>query len=568
MNRWDGSGICYCEHCVANFKAATGLDLPRADDRQDPAYRPYLAWRQQRLLELWHGWDAAVRKINADSRVIPNIGGGAVNTLDLKNYGAAPMLVADYQARHGVMPPWGNGKTVKEFRAVLGHKPVAGMFGVGMEENYRWKDSVQSGPEIRIWALDGIANGARPWFGKFGGTLYDQRWLEVVEKLYQWHRGVERYLRYETPLARVALVYSPQTAWFYADRPGTKLEDFTLGWYQALVESRIPFEMVHDRLLDATSLARFKTLILPNTAALSDTQCDQLRAFVKNGGSLIATFESSLYDEVGVRRKNFGLADLLGVNWTGGVEGPMRNSYLRLERNAADEQMFLHGLEDTSRIINGVWRLEVEPRETFAPTPLTLIPSYPDLPMEKVYPRQPKTNIAGVYLREIKVGLAVPSEPSVGTAGTGLRSETTARQASRPASRVVYFPWDIDRTFWEVSCVDHLKLLRNAVEWATNEEPMVEVTGPGFVEVTAWRNQDAIVIHLVNLTNPMAMKGPYRDFIPVGEQKVRVRLPDGLRVRKAHLLVSGKTPPIGQRGLEVTVTIPALHDHEVVALDI
>ena len=35
--------------------------------------------------------------------------------------------------------------------------------------------------------------------------------------------------------------------------------------------------------------------------------------------------------------------------------------------------------------------------------------------------------------------------------------------------RVVYFPWDIDRTFWEVLAVDHGKLLRNAVDWAANE---------------------------------------------------------------------------------------------------
>ena len=58
------------------------------------------------------------------------------------------------------------------------------------------------------------------------------------------------------------------------------------------------------------------------------------------------------------------------------------------------------------------------------------------------------------------------------------------------------FPWDIDRTYWEILCLDHFKLLRNAVEWATDESPMVEVSGPGLVEVTAWRNRDAIVIHL------------------------------------------------------------------------
>src|SRR5208282_1725295 len=101
---------------------------------------------------------------------------------------AAPMLVADYQARHGVMPPWANGKTAKEFRAITAGKPVAGMFGVGLEEAYRWKDSVQTDAEIRIWALDSIANGTVPWFAKFSGALHDPRWLDVVADIYQWHR--------------------------------------------------------------------------------------------------------------------------------------------------------------------------------------------------------------------------------------------------------------------------------------------------------------------------------------------------------------------------------------------
>ena len=68
--------------------------------------------------------------------------------------------------------------------------------------------------------------------------------------------------------------------------------------------------------------------------------------------------------------------------------------------------------------------------------------------MEEVFPRQPKTDIPGVYARE---------------SGKG---------------RVVYFPWDIDRTFWEVLCVDHLKLLRNAVDWTANEPRPVTSPAP------------------------------------------------------------------------------------------
>jgi hypothetical protein len=260
---------------------------------------------------------------------------------------------------------------------------------------------------------------------------------------------------------------------------------------------------------------------------------------VKNGGGVIATYETSLYDEQGVRRKDFALQDLFGVNWSGRVEGPMQNSYLRLEHDAVPHHVMLKGLEDAPRIINGVSRLVVEPHEKFPPMPLTLIPSYPDLPMEMVYPRVEKTDIAGMYLHEMESN-----------------------------GRVAYFPWDIDRTFWEVLCVDHFKLLRNAVEWTANEPPPVTVSGPGVLDVTAWKQKNSFTVHLVNLTNPMMMKGPVRELIPVSEQQVRLRLPDGARVSRVHLLAADRKPQFTQRGRELHIVVPSILDHEVVAVDL
>ena len=49
INRWAGSGMCYCEHCRKNFQAATGLELPRTDDPKNPSRRAYILWKQQRL---------------------------------------------------------------------------------------------------------------------------------------------------------------------------------------------------------------------------------------------------------------------------------------------------------------------------------------------------------------------------------------------------------------------------------------------------------------------------------------------------------------------------------------
>jgi hypothetical protein len=547
INRWDGSGMCFCEHCRKNFKEAAGYELPHTENPQDPSRRAYILWRQERLFQLWQLWDREVRKFNPDSCVIPNTGGGATSSLDMKKIGElAPTLIADRQARRGLAAPWANGKNGKEFRAAMGRKPIVGIFSVGLEEPYRWKDSVQNPPEFTLWAADGVANGLRPWFTKFSGTLHDQRWLQPVEEMYHRYARWEKYLRNEYSLARVGVVYSQQTAWFHSAR----VEDHIHGWYQALIEARIPFEMVHDRLLDWEHIKQFKTLILPNIAALSDEQCDQLRSAARRGIGLIATHETSLYDEWGVKRKNFGLADVFSVDFAGRTEERMQNAYLRLEHDAAPHHPLLRGLEDAPRIIHGVSRVEVTPRQAFSAPPLTLIPSYPDLPMEKVYPRQSKTDVAQVFLQ----------------ATTGSLSPSDGERAG-VRGRICYFPWDIDRTFWEVLCVDHFKLLRNAVEWATNEPPVVTVTGPGVLDVTVWRQKHSLTVHLVNLTNPMMMKGPIREFIPVGPQMVHLRLDESIKPRAIHLLAGGKTPRFQHSSEHLEITVPTILDHEVIAID-
>lgn len=535
-NRWaPQGGVCYCVHCRTNFKAATGGDLPRSTDARDPERRAFLEWRVARLTELWKRWDASIRAINPDAHFIPN------GPPDLKTGGElASIQFADFQARRGNTPAWVNGRTAKEFRSVMGRRPVGGIFSVGLEEAYRWKDSVQSEPEIRQWVAEGTANGMRPWFTKFSGVLYDGRWLPVVERIYRWHAEHERYLRNEWPLARVALLQSDQTETYHPGvAQGDRAGDHVLGMYHALVESRVPFEMVHEAYLTPERLDPFKVLILADAAALSDAQCDAIRAFVARGGSLLATFASSLYDEAGRRRDDFGLADVFGVSFGGRVEGPMQNSYLSLDHDPATGRRHpvLAGLDGTPRIINGVFRVHVNPTMTF-PSPVTLIPSYPDLPMEHVYPRVPHTDTRELYLREMG------------------------------SSRIAYVPWDIGRTFWEVMSPDHGRLLGNLIAWTSNEPPAVDVSGPGVIDVTAWRQRDSMTVHLVNLTNPMMMKGPVRETMPVGPLTVRIRLAPGVRPGKVHLLTAGSTPRTTTAGGVLTATVPSVDVHEVIAIDL
>jgi hypothetical protein len=536
-NRWaPQGGDCYCVHCQKNFKAATGLELPRTSDSRDPGRRQYLEWRTARLIDLWKRWDATVQAANPEARYIPN------GPPSMKSAGElAAIQFTDNQARRGLTPPWNNGRRAKELRSVMGRRPIGGIFSVGVEEPYRWKDSVQSEPEIQLWVAEGTANGMRPWVTKFSGVLYDRRWLPVVERIYDWHYRHERYLRNESPVASVGLLYSEQTGRYHPGvATGDRAEDHVLGMYHALIEARMPFELVHEAFLTPDRLDRFKVLVLADAAALSDAQCDAIRGYVGRGGSVVATFASSLYDEWGQQRKDFGLTDVFGVSFAGRIEGPMQNSYLNLDPDSSTRQhhAVLRGLEDAPRIINGVFRVDVRPTTEF-PSPVTLVPSYPDLPMEDVYPRVPRTETRELYLREVGRG------------------------------RVAYIPWDIDRTFWEVLSPDHGKLLRNVLTWAMNQEPApVEVDGRGIVDVTVWRQQGSMTVHLVNLTNPMMMKGPLREIVPIGPLTVRVRVPSGLRATKVKLLTAGTSAAPQDVSGTITVRVPTVDVHEVIAVDL
>jgi len=542
-NRWAGSGLCYCENCKKLFREKTGLELPKAMALSDPSYKAYIDFHEERLFELCKFWDEEIKKLSPYARFIPNSGGGALSGLDMRRLGDySDILFADRQSRSKHMPLWANGQNGKEFRAVMGNKPVGGIFHMGFEDSHRWKDSVQGSDEIRLFVADGVAHGLRVWFTKFHGKIYDRRWLEPVKELYNRYADWEPYLRNTGNLARVALVFSQATGKFYgAENARQKVENPINGFYQALTESRIPFEMVHESFLsdnpnDQKHLSKFKTLILPNIACLSNAQCEGLKAFVKAGGGLIATFETSLYDERGNKKSSFGLSELFGVDPAGPIEGPMKNSYLRLEMDT--KHPVLSGFCDTERIVNGNARLPVKENTPFPVKPVTLIPAYPDLPMEEVYPRQDHTGIAELYLR------------------------------SYGAGRVAYFPWDIDATFWDLLTLDHLRLFINTLDYVHQEERLLTLKGPGAFDIAVWRQEKSLTIHLVNMTNPMCMEGPVRELLPSFPQELCFNMPEGLKPREVKLLSTGKPVQYTFEGRKLKVTVPSFLDHEVIAVDL
>lgn len=522
-NRWEGYyGISYSEAARRSFHDATGgMQLPRGE--QDDSWRPYVNWRRRELSKLVALWDQAVRDISPHSRFIPNLGALGARDLDRelveRHY---PFFVLDKQGRSGAEAPWSAGRAAKRNRSVFPDRPATLITSVGPEyREHRWKDSVAPPEETRTWIVEGFAQGALPWFTKFNAKVPDRRWVGPVVEAFRLHAQVEPAIR-DLPISAEVAVLDPSTS------RNSPHDD---GFYHALVEARIPFELVSDTVLSPDRLAPFKVLVLADAERLSDAQCQVIREYVDNGGGLVAAYQSSLYDENGEQRDDFGLADVFGASLTGPAR-KVKNNYIGL----MGEHGLTAGYDSAERIIGGTHVLGIEavPGTT---VPFRFVPDFPDLPMEEVYAR------------------AAPRDPAVVCRETG------------GGGRSVYLAFDAGAVFWEALQADHGRLIANAVAWTLGKQPDVTVDGPGLVDVAVRRSDAALAVAIVNLSNPMAMRGAIRETLPLPPQRVSVAT-QGIPQR-VRLLVAGTDvePDIDAAGDRLELTVPMTGLLEIVHVE-
>ena len=533
-NRWAGHGVCYCDHCTSDFKAKTGFALPRERNPRDPVWQAWLGWSRRVLTDLIAHWNGVVASVRPHGRFIPNIGSSSMLDFDVDEVESyCPILFVDHQGRTGVMPIWSAGRDGKRMRGTMGNRPIGLITSTSVEEKWRWKDSVQSPEEIRIWMTDGMAHGLRPWFTKFNAKVPDSRWLAPIMDTFQLHARVESDIGDLLPTAEIALLDPSTTlrSWHPDDRESVEEHEF--GLYHALVEARLPFALHSDLDVSAEALDRYKLIIVANAAFLSDVQCNGLTSYVERGGNLVACFETSLYDEWGTRRADFGLSRLFGASIAGETAPPIKNTYMAL----GEPHPLNRGFGDAERIIGGTRQIPLRLHDGIAhDIAFRFIPPFPDLPMEEIYAR------------------AAPAAPAV-----------IARQI-KGGGRVVYIPFNLGEVFWEVMNADHATFIKNAALWALGRPPRVQVTGQGIIDIATTEGPNSLAIHLVNLTNPMMMKGPIREVIPIGKQIVSVALLPGQTNATARLLVAGTVPVTRLVGTRIEAEVPQIAVNEVVLL--
>jgi hypothetical protein len=531
-NGWPPIGSlpeCYCAICSKLPPGGT------------PAY-----WRifNERVLALWKRYEAIAQEKKAHNFYFANSGGNVRASVNLDQLGkTAAWFQADNQGRTYEDPAiWGCSLQGRVCNAVMDGKFATNLTATYSTGNPGWRNLSKTPEEMRMWLNETAASGLAVYnhfVGAEKGFGEDRRWQKVGEEYFQWTARHDRHLRVRRSVADIGVVMGQSTQLLYPGpatiRSHTYMRETTNGMYEALLRGRFAFDFVHEDRFDSERLKQYRALLLPNIAMLSDRQCDQLRAYVRNGGSLVASFETSLYDENLNPRADFALGSLFGVSRAGETIGTNGNPYYA--RIAAPHAAHLHpildGFSDTNWLAGAENRVPLKP---VVDPVLTVVPGFVRYPPELAYPPVSETTEPAVVLRE------------------------------EGASRLAWFAGDIERTYWLTGHTDLLRLIDNTIRWATRDERMVSVEGPGLMELFCWETAPGYAVHLLNYSNENAFHGWMQSVEPLAAQHVRMKLPSGSRVRTVELLQAERDVAFHLEEGVLQFTVPSVGDYEVAAV--
>jgi hypothetical protein len=542
-------------------------------------YRKWIQWSYACRLEIWDLNNRVTREVGGPECLWVGMNGGSIagQAQSFRDYKAicerSEIVLLDHQSRSDSSGFQNNGESGKLIHGLLGwNKLIPESMAMYQAGRPTFRFTAKPAVEARLWMLEGFAGGIQPWWHHLGAFQEDRRGFHTAEPATRWHRANEQFLINRQPIATVGVVWSQQNTDFYGrDEVELLVEQPWRGITQALIRARIPYLPVHIDHIERDA-SQFSALILPNFAAVTDAQAASVRKFAEKGSGLLATGETSLYDEWGDARPDFALADLFGAHMVAKSSENLRerrrafsetqHTYLRLmlssqghEETVRDaigierkkivpaRHPILRGFEETDLLPFGgnLRPLRLDPN---IEVPLTLVPPFPVYPPESVWMREPHSDTPGLILRE----------------------SVTPGGASVPASRVAFLPADLDRRFARDNLPDHANLLANLIRWVARDKIPLRVDGTGLIDCHVYRQTDHLILHVVNLTNAGTWRASVDELISIGPFHVHVALPKDIPARNVRLLVSGDKHRVATKDGWASFEIKSILDHEVAVL--
>jgi hypothetical protein len=540
------------------YRRETGRNFPAKIDLADDDYKVYLLWADAKLENWYRRLHDRLRQANPQAAVYTwttNAGRYGHFLTSPRVMSARMNLLFDSPVQEWWLDEVNLGSSVvPAFGAACVRALTGGRTGASepyiMSRGNPYSASGFPRHELFVRCMMAMTNGSITPLAvpTAAGKEAGEQTLREIGRRKRW------FVR-ATPEPWAALLVSEQTRQFYA--AGQVMERFlahALGVFRVGWEEHLPITLITDMDLRPERLRPYKVLILPNAAALSDRQVETIREYVKGGGGLVATCETSLCDELGHPRGDFALAGLFGVSYQGRPAAPLKRAELDAnfaiatdarywaKRQGAAEMRWGAGDLLTSELIN-------DPRLRNVTNGVQASFKGPMVRM---------SDDARGPMRRAMIMFPEGRDPI-----------PAAVMGEQDKGRVVYFAAGLDAANFSYGYPWQRVVLARAIRWAARDPSPVATDAPMCVQSTVFRQKDAdgerLVVHLFNGINTTTDHGlpevavPLREeAVPVGGIKIRFR---GHGFGSIHLEPEGKElePKVNGEWTEVEVPPVAVH---------
>ena len=533
-------GLCYCKRCQESFKMYAGDNIPMPDSPADKLDQ-YMLWKSA----------MADKHMEKMKQTVKSFGEDKVYTAEVFSMFEAGNRVSDgidlYMARdhfdflvsvafltenseHIHYADLNYANTIIKFLKSMAPQKEAIILYGGNGTSHRY---IMDPPiDLKVWLWQALAAGGRFWNCSFTGSYpaatYDRRTALHQTETYQFVKTNERLLSQHISVANVGVYYSRATRMSFRNKSEEedRFEAFIRGVETALIENHIPHDFIADDQVSKERLAKYKVIILANVRCLSDSELSLIKEYVSNGGGIVSTYETSLFNSDGLKRQDFGLAEIFGCNFTGEKVNTRKDFYQVIADPA--HYVVSPDSQQTQLLINAGYTLLCKAAPS-ARKICTYNPVVHNQPPEKAWTNE--------WAREFPTVL-----------------ENTYRKG-----KSIYFSNQPDLITFEFAHPDVRNLLVRSVRYLAGDSLALETNAPESVHIGLTRsleNPKEYVFSFVNTTSGPVR--PLRSLLPVYDLSVKLRL-DGKLAGHKILRAQGEAKVASVNGT-VEVKLSKLED--------
>jgi len=521
----NAKNYCHCAYCEAAYQKRFGKPVP--DQEKKLSREDEIQYTNWMAGEVAIGFLREIREMIRQTRDVPVLFNDT-SLLSKREWRSRAVPVVDGFMFEAAETPedklfnmqlgQSTGKVIWTYvgthtqynREHLKDDRVRGWFSYPVESEELLLDgatALASGVGLVYWGL------SRFFYQAEGPLSYESgRYVKEIFDFQQKHDALLRSVRSKP---QAGILVGAQTIDWYAGKHfvGKAYENYAHGAYQVLKANGIESEPFLDWQMTPQMLARYELVYAPNAVCLSDAQCAMLADYVRKGGHLIGTHLTSVADEYGRVRKNFGLAELFGADFLSAEPLEIPDLYLGLRSG------------------------ELIPQD---PQVMRIRPAAGAEVLGETLDRGRRANLGPAIVRTKQGG------------GT-----------------VVYIGSGLEAVYEETRMKPLRAFLGGLVEplLAAGRSYRMEYV-PG-VTPHFMASHDVLLLHLLADTgNKNKHLRSREQFLPVTNVKVLIRVPQGRSVRSASLLRAGGSLPVSVRAGWLDVTVPRVLIHEAVRVDL